>query len=93
MKAKKTTHSFRATDTLWKTMESAANKEGMSANEWLTIAAVTQLREGVAGGNPVDLAEVGELAKANSVDKLTAAINRTNKIFEDTRKELGITLE
>lgn len=74
-------------------MESAANKEGMSANEWLTIAAVTQLREGVAGGNPVDLAEVGELAKANSVDKLTAAINRTNKIFEDTRKELGITLE
>ena len=93
MKAKKTTHSFRATDTLWKTLEAAANKEGMSANEWLTIAAVTQLREGVAGGDPVDLAEVGELAKANSVNKLTEAIDRANKVFEATFIELGITEE
>jgi len=33
---------------------------------------------------------VGELAKANAVDKLTAAIKRTHTIFEEVQKELGI---
>jgi hypothetical protein len=82
MKAKKITHSFRATDTLWKAIEAAANKEGMSANEWLTLAANTQLREGVAGGEPTNLEDVGSIAMAEAANRVAAAIAKSNEIFE-----------
>ena len=90
MKAKKTTHSFRASNTLWDAIVTAADKEGLSANEWLTLAANTQLREGVAGGDSVDFDEVGEIAKANAVDTLTAAIEKLQKEIVKIKKELGI---
>ena len=65
----------------------------MSVNEWIIYAIRSQLKEGVAGGDPVDLDKVGEIAKANSVDKLTAAIERSHKVFGELRKELGLPPE
>ena len=91
MKNQKRKRSFRCTDALYSAVEEAAKQDGVSLNEWIIYAIRFQLKEGIAGGVPVDLDKVGELARANSVDKLTAAIERTNKIFEETRKELGIT--
>ena len=93
MKNQKRKRSFRCTDALYSAVEEAAKQDGMSVNEWIIYAIRSQLKEGVAGGDPVDLDKVGEIAKANSVDKLTAAIERSNKVFGELRKELGLPPE
>ena len=90
MKNQKRQRSIRLTDAIYSSVEEAAKQEGMSLNMWITHAIRYQLKEGVPGGEPVDLEKVGELAKANAVDKLTAAIKRTHTIFEEVQKELGI---
>jgi predicted HicB family RNase H-like nuclease len=90
MKTQKRKRSFRCTDSVYSAVEEAAKQDGMSVNEWIVYAIRTQLKEGVAGGDPVDLDKVGELAKANSMDKLTAAIERSQRVFAETRKELGL---
>ena len=89
MKAKKKLRSFRCTDSMWQAFNEAAKKEGMNVNEWLRHAAVTQLKTGVTEG-AVDLDEVGEIAKANAVDTLTAAIEKLQKELVKIKKELGI---
>lgn len=93
MKNQKRQRSIRCTNALYSAVEEAAKQDGMSLNEWITYAIRFQLKMGIAGGEPVDLEAVGQLAKANSVDKLTEAIERANKVFEATRIELGITEE
>ena len=93
MKNQKRKRSFRCTDALYSAVEEATKQDGMSVNEWIIYAIRFQLKEGVAGGNPVDLDKVGEIAKANSVDKLTAAIERSHKVFGELRKELGLPPE
>jgi len=90
MKNQKRQRSIRLTDALYSSVEEAAKQDGMSLNEWITYAIRFQLKEGIAGGDPVDLDKVGELAKANSMDKLTAAIERSQRVFAETRKELGL---
>ena len=90
MKNQKRQRSFRCTDALYSAVEEAAKQDGMSVNEWVVYAIRFQLKEGVAGGEPVDLDKVGELAKANAIDKLTAAMKKLERGFEETRKELGI---
>ena len=93
MKNQKRKRSFRCTDALYSAVEEATKQDGMSVNEWIIYAIRFQLKEGVAGGDPVDLDKVGEIAKANSVDKLTAAIERSHKVFGELRKELGLPPE
>ena len=90
MKTKKITHSFRATNTMWTAIEDAANTEGMSANEWLTIAAVTQLREGVAGGQSNDLEKIGSIAHAEAADRVTHAITKLNNLLTETSQHLAV---
>jgi hypothetical protein len=90
MKNQKRQRSIRLTDALYSSVEEAAKQDGMSLNEWITYAIRFQLKEGIAGGDPVDLDKVGELARANAIDKLTAAIDRSTKVFKETRKDLGI---
>jgi hypothetical protein len=90
MKNQKRQRTIRCTDALYSAVEEAAKQDGMSLNEWVVYAIRFQLKEGVAGGDPVDLDKVGELARANAIDKLTAAIDRSTKVFTETRKDLGI---
>jgi predicted HicB family RNase H-like nuclease len=90
MKSKKKQRAYRCTDTLHALVEGAASAADMSVNEWTLYAIRSQLERGIAGGEPFDLDKVGELAKANSVDKLTAAIERSQKVFGELRKELGL---
>jgi hypothetical protein len=71
-------------------VEEAAKQDGISLNECITYAIRFQLKDGIAGGEPVDLESVGELARANAITKLTAAIDRSTKVFAETRKDLGI---
>jgi hypothetical protein len=89
MKIKRKLRSFRCTDSLYSAMEEAANKEEMSMNEWLLAAARYQLKHGVSDEG-VDVEQLEGIAKANAMSQLTAAIERTQKIFEKTGKELGI---
>jgi hypothetical protein len=91
VKNQKRQRTIRCTDALYSAVEEAARQEGMSVNEWVVYAIRFQLKEGVAGGDPVDLDAVGELAKANAVDRLTVAMERASKLFTETKKELGIT--
>jgi hypothetical protein len=91
MKNQKRQRTIRCTDALYSAVEEAAKQDGLSVNKWILCAVRYQLKEGIPGGVPVDLDKVGELAKVNAVDKLTAAIKRTHTIFEEVQKELGIT--
>ena len=93
MKNQKRQRSIRCTDALYSAVEEAAKQDGVSLNEWITYAIRFQLKEGIAGGTPVDLDKVGELAKANAVDKLAAAIRKSEEVFGAIRKEMGITDE
>lgn len=90
MKNQKRKRSFRCTDALYSAVEEAAKQDGISLNEWVVYAIRYQLKEGIAGGDPVDLDQVGELARANAISKLTAAIDRSTRVFAETRKDLGI---
>lgn len=90
MKNQKRKRSFRCTDALYSAVEEAAKQDGISLNEWVVYAIRYQLKEGIAGGDPVDLDKVGELARANAISKLTAAIDRSTRVFAETRKDLGI---
>ena len=91
MKIKKKLRSFRCADTLYSAVEQAAQKEEMSVNEWVLSAIRHQLKYGVTGEG-IELDKLEGIAKANAMDKLTAAIQRTQSIFETTSKELGIEL-
>ena len=93
MKSKKKQRAYRCTDTLYTLVEEAARAADMSVNEWTLYAIRSQLERGIAGGDPINLDKVGELAKANSVDKLTAAIERSQRVFGQLRKELGMPSE
>ena len=90
MKNQKKKRSWRCTDAIYKSIEEAAKQEGMPIAMWIEFAVRSQLKSGVAGGDPVDLDKVGELARANAIDKLSAAMERNEKIFKETRQELGI---
>ena len=91
MKIKKKLGSFRCADTLYSAVEQSAQKEEMSVNEWVLSAIRHQLKYGVTGEG-IELDKLEGIAKANAMDKLTAAIQRTQSIFEATSKELGIEL-
>ena len=93
MKNLKRKRSWRCTDALYKSIEEAAKQEGMPLTQWIEFAVRSQLKAGIAGGLPVDLEQVGELARANAINKLTAAMERNEKIFAETRTELGINKE
>jgi len=93
MKNQKKKRSWRCTDAIYQSISEAATQEGMPIAVWIEFAVRAQLKNGVDGSSPVDLDSVGELAKANAMDKLIVQMEKTDKIFEETRKELGISFE
>jgi len=91
-KPTKSLRSFRCSDAFWSAIEKAASEAGMSSNEWLNLAAVRNLQSPLIG-EPTDLCNLAELKKADELNSLQSAINRTNKIFEQTAKSLGVKLK
>jgi|21_taG_2_1085346.scaffolds.fasta_scaffold215067_1 hypothetical protein len=87
MKNRKKQRAYRSTDSIHAAVEAAAKKEDMSVNEWTLYAIRACLKQGVLGSEPVNLEEVGALAKANAMDRLTAAIEKSTRVFDETRKD------
>jgi hypothetical protein len=90
MKSKKKQRAYRCTDQLFALVEEAARAAEMSVNEWTLYAIRSQLERGIAGSGPIDFESVGELAKANAVDKMRETIGRAEEVFGKLRKEMGI---
>ena len=88
-KPKKSLRSFRCSDPFWKAIELAAEEQGMSCNEWVNLACARALKDPVVG-DPIDISEVAKLANSDAVMSIADAIARTNKIFEETAKKLGV---
>lgn len=61
----------------------------MSCNEWINLACARALKDPIVG-KATDLNEVAELANSDAVMSIAEAMARTNKIFEETAKKLGV---
>jgi hypothetical protein len=90
VKAKKKQRAYRCTDSMFLAIKTAAKQAEMSVNEWTVHILRRGLEVGVGHTPPIDLDQVGEMAKANAIDKLAVSIAKTESIFAAARKELGM---
>ena len=88
-KPKKSLRSFRCSDAFWAAIDKGAEDQGISRNEWINMACARNLKDPIFG-EPTDLKEVAELGTVDAVMSIAEAIKRTNLIFEQTAKKLGV---
>ena len=62
-KPKKALRSFRCSDVFWAAIEAAAQKQGISCNEFINLAVARALKDPIVG-EAVDLENIAELANA-----------------------------
>ncbi len=86
-KPKKALRSFRCSDVFWAAIEAAAEKQGISCNEFINLAVARALKDPIVG-EAVDLEKIAEFANADAVQSIAKEIERTNKIFAETAKML-----